>query len=51
MKRLNRFLVVAMLSVATLVQGCAFMSGAAVGGAAGYELRDEGYHLRSPVTK
>ncbi len=31
--------------------GCAFLAGAAVGGAGGYILRDQGFKLQSPVEK
>ena len=34
-----------------MTTGCAFLAGAAVGGAGGYILRDQGFKLQSPVEK
>lgn len=33
------------------LSGCAFAVGAAVGGAAGYILKDKGYTVQSPIEK
>lgn len=38
-------------AAALMLQGCGFVAGAAVGGTAGYLLHEEGYQVRSPVTK
>jgi hypothetical protein len=42
---------VAILCSCLLLQGCGFLAGAAVGGTAGYMMKDEGYDVRNPVTK
>lgn len=44
-------LVAALLSGTLLLEGCGFLAGAAVGGTAGYMMKDEGYNVRSPVTR
>lgn len=38
------------LTSVLILQGCSFLAGAAVGGAAGYMMTDKGYDVRSPVT-
>ena len=39
------------LVLSTLLQGCAFLVGAAAGGAAGYILKENGYEVQSPVAR
>jgi len=49
MKRLSVGLLVIAWAVAS--SGCALCVGGAVGGAAGYKLKEEGYKVQSPVQK
>ncbi|MGO8756412.1 MAG: hypothetical protein ACLQHK_14455 [Gallionellaceae bacterium] len=51
MKRLHTALLVALLAGMTTLQGCAFVVGAAVGGTTAYVLHENGYRVRSPVSK
>lgn len=51
MRRLHTVLLVALLAGMTTLQGCAFLVGAAVGGTTAYVLHDNGYRVRSPLTK
>ena len=51
MSRLKILKLVIVLTTLGALQGCALVVGAAAGGAAGYMLRDQGYHVRAPVTK
>lgn len=51
MKQLKIVFLSILLAGASALQGCAFMTGAAVGGAAGYVIHDEGYRVQSPITK
>jgi hypothetical protein len=51
MSRLKILKLVIVLTTLGALQGCAFVVGAAAGGAAGYTLREQGYHVRAPVTK
>lgn len=51
MPRLKILRLVIVLATLGAMQGCAFVVGAAAGGAAGYMLSEQGYHLRAPVTK
>lgn len=44
------YLLILMLIFTPTLSGCAFVAGAAAGGAAGYMLKDKGYDVRSPVT-
>jgi hypothetical protein len=50
MNRRHRWSIATLLMIATLLQGCAAVTGAAVGGAVGYRLHEQGYQFRSPVT-
>jgi hypothetical protein len=43
--------IMATAAVALMLQGCGFVAGTAVGGTAGYLLHEEGYRVRSPVSK
>ncbi|WP_428625439.1 hypothetical protein [Sedimenticola sp.] len=45
------YLAITILALSTLIQGCAFMVGAAAGGAAGYMLQEKGYEVQSPVKR
>jgi hypothetical protein len=38
------------LSCTLLLPGCGFIAGTAVGGTAGYMMKDRGYEVRSPIT-
>lgn len=51
MKKKTSFIAVVILALSTLLQGCGFLVGAAVGGTAGYLLKDEGYEVQSPVRR
>ncbi len=51
MKRLKLVLLAALLAGVSLVQGCAFVAGAAVGGTAAYVLHEDGYRVQSPIKK
>ena len=51
MKTGSLYLAALVLVLSTLLQGCAFLVGAAAGGAAGYMLKDNGYEVQSPVTR
>ncbi|MFC6673847.1 hypothetical protein [Marinobacterium aestuariivivens] len=41
---------IAILCSVMMLQGCGFVAGAAVGGTAGYMMKDKGYEVRSPIT-
>jgi hypothetical protein len=51
MKMLRMVFLFVLLAGVTTLQGCAFMTGVAVGGAAGYVIHDEGYRVQSPIKK
>lgn len=51
MSRLKILTLVIVLTMLGAMQGCAFAVVAGAGGAAGYMLRGQGYHVRAPVTK
>ena len=51
MSRLKVLKLVIVLTTLGAMQGCAFVVGAAAGGTAGYMLSQQGYHVRSPVTR
>ena len=51
MSRLKILKLVIVLTMPGALQGCAFVVGAAAGGAAGYTLSEQGYHVRAPLTK
>lgn len=51
MRRLKIAFLSALLAGTVALQGCAFMTGVAVGGAAGYVMHDEGYRVQSPIKK
>ena len=51
MARFRAILLAATLAAVAGLSGCAFLAGAAVGGTAAYVMHDEGYHLRSPISK
>jgi hypothetical protein len=44
-------LVVTLGGMPMLIQGCAFLTGAAAGAAGGEALEEEGYDLESPIEK
>jgi hypothetical protein len=50
MAKLKSVVIAALLAAVSALQGCAFMLGAAAGGA-GYMLKDQGYEVQSLVTK
>ncbi|MGH7800886.1 MAG: hypothetical protein ACREOW_09705 [Thermodesulfobacteriota bacterium] len=50
--KIKKIILASFLSLALLASyGCAFLVGAAAGGAGGYILRDQGYEVESPVEK
>lgn len=49
MRKKSAGLALGILVISSLMQGCAFMVGAAAGGAAAYVLKDKGYEVQSPV--
>ena len=50
--KIKKIILASFLSLALLASyGCAFLVGAAAGGAGGYILRDQGYEVQSPVEK
>ncbi|WP_275096624.1 hypothetical protein [Sedimenticola hydrogenitrophicus] len=51
MRKKTSFIAIVVLALSTLVQGCGFLVGAAVGGTAGYLLKDEGYEVQTPVKR
>jgi|GEM_PF-3316713 len=51
MKRKSSYLAIGILALSTLIQGCAFLVGAAAGGATAYVLKEKGYEVQSPVKR
>ena len=51
MKWLRCVVLAAMFGAVISLNGCGFLIGAGAGGMAGYELKDEGYEVQSPVKK
>jgi hypothetical protein len=51
MKLLKALAIAVLLAAVAILEGCAFVTGAAIGGTAGYMLKDRGYEVQSPVTK
>jgi len=51
MSRMKLSKLVIILTTLGALQGCAFLVGAAAGGAAGYTLRGQGYHVQAPLTQ
>ena len=50
--KIKKIILAFLLGLALLASyGCAFLVGAAAGGAGGYILRDQGYEVQSPVEK
>lgn len=49
MRKKSLTLAFGILALSTLVQGCAFVVGAAAGGTAAYMLKERGYEVQSPV--
>lgn len=51
MRKKSFYLAIGILAFSTLIQGCAFVVGAAVGGTAAYMLKEKGYEVQSPVKR
>lgn len=51
MRKKSACLTIGILALSTLIQGCAFLVGAAAGGTAAYVLKEKGYEVQSPVKR
>jgi len=51
MRKKSFYIAVSILALSTLIQGCAFLVGAAAGGTAAYMLKEKGYEVQSPVKR